>query len=83
MPQLIIDYPNHFPDLLNQTPSEFEEDARLQLAIRLFEQGRLSSGHAAQLAGIERVNFLLNLSKSGVAMIDYDSAELLEELKNV
>lgn len=83
MSQLVIDYPDTLPALLNQSRSEFEQDARLQLAIRLFEQGRLSSGHAAQLAGMGRVDFLLNLSMHGVAMIDYAPEELLEELRNV
>ncbi len=83
MSQLVIDYPDTLPALLNQSRSEFEQDARLQLAIRLFEKGGLSSGHAAQLAGMGRVDFLLNLSKHGVAMVDYAPEELHEELRHV
>jgi hypothetical protein len=39
---------------------------------KLFELGRLSSGRAAQLCGMDRVTFLLSLHRVGVAAIDLD-----------
>jgi len=47
------------------------------MAVKLFEMKRISSGVAAQLAGIDRVSFLLNLHRYGVPMIDLTEAELL------
>jgi predicted HTH domain antitoxin len=43
---------------------------------------RLSSGMAAQLAGMERVTFLLNLHHYGVAMLDLPMDELEADLAN-
>jgi predicted HTH domain antitoxin len=83
MPQLVIEYPAHLPDVLNQTRNEFEKEASLQLAIRLYEVGKLSSGQAAALVGMERVPFLLQLSAHQSPMIHYDPEELAEELRHV
>jgi predicted HTH domain antitoxin len=52
------------------------------MAVKLFELGKLSSGMAANLVGMERVAFLLSLHRYGVAMIDLDAAELESDLNN-
>jgi hypothetical protein len=45
---LHIEYPSTLPDALHQTPTEFEQDARFAMAVKLFEMKRVSSGQAAQ-----------------------------------
>ena len=50
------------------TQREFDTEARLLLAAKLFEMGRLSSGQAAHLCGKGRVDFLLALPRTGVSM---------------
>jgi predicted HTH domain antitoxin len=42
------------------------KELRVLAAVKLFEMGRLSSGRAAELAGMDRVEFLLNLSRYNV-----------------
>ncbi len=54
----------------------------MAMAIKLFEMKRLSSGTVARLAGMERVPFLLDLHRYGVAMIDLDEAERQSDLDN-
>ena len=78
--EMVIEYPKRLPDALQQTRAEFEQDARMAMAAKLFEMGRLSSGTAARLAGVDRVTFLLNLHRYGVAMIDLTEEELLTDL---
>ncbi|HBE18571.1 MAG TPA: hypothetical protein DEG17_19245 [Cyanobacteria bacterium UBA11149] len=80
--QLTINYPETFPDALQQTREQFELEATWAMAVKLFEMKRLSSGMAAALIGIDRVSFLLNLHRYGVAMIDLSEAELLSDLEN-
>jgi predicted HTH domain antitoxin len=79
---LRIDYPSTLPDALHQTPSEFEQDARFAMAVKLFEMKRVTSGQAAQLAGIDRTSFLMRLSESGVAMIDVPPEELADDVRH-
>ena len=80
--RLVIEYPKLLPDALQRTRAEFEQEARMAMAVKLFEMKRLSSGVAAKLAGTDRVSFLLSLHRYGVAMIDLDEDELLSDVKN-
>jgi len=80
--QILIKYPVNLPDALHTTPAAFAAEAKMAMAVKLFELKRLSSGMAAQLAGVDRVTFLLNLHRYGVAMVDLDEDELLLDLEN-
>ncbi len=44
----------------------FAHEMRVLSAVKLYELGRLSSGRAAELAGMSRVEFLLQLGHYGV-----------------
>ena len=80
--EMVIEYPELLPDALQQTRADFEQEARMAMAVKLFEMKRLSSGVAAKMAGMDRVTFLLSLHRYGVAMIDLDEDELLSDLEN-
>ena len=80
--QLNIDYPETLPDAMGRTKEQFEQEAKWAMAIKLFEMKRLSSGQVAALVGVDRVSFLLNLDRYGVAMIDLREEELLSDLEN-
>jgi len=45
---------------------EFDSEAKLLLAAKLYELGKLSSGRAARLCGRGRVEFLLALPRIGI-----------------
>lgn len=80
--QLVVEYPSSLPDVLQETPEQFEQEARMAMVVKLFEMKRLSSGMAAELIGMDRVSFLLNLHRYGVPMIDLDETELLSDMNN-
>lgn len=62
-----------------ELPDNFPDEARFLLAVKLFEQGRISSGKAGRLCSMGRVEFLLAASRSGVPVVDLNGDELAEE----
>jgi len=77
-----IEYPESLPDLLQESSDVFEKEAKMAMAVKLFELKRISSGMAAKIAGIDRVTFLLDLHRYGVEMINMDPEELASDVKN-
>ena len=61
--QVVIDIPETV--LLSEKTDEitFARELRTLAAVKLYELGRLSSGRAAELAGMTRVEFLLSLGR--------------------
>jgi predicted HTH domain antitoxin len=59
-----------------------EAEARLYLAMKLYEVGRLSSGQAAELAGYSRAAFLELLGRHGIAVFDQDPGDLAGDLRH-
>lgn len=64
--RLTIEYPEEVLWALHTQPDEFAHDARRLLALKLYESGKLTSGLAAQLAGLDRIEFLFELSRAGL-----------------
>jgi predicted HTH domain antitoxin len=50
------------------------------LAVSLFKNGELTPARAAKLARMSLPRFLAHLSEQGIAVVDYDPAELEHEL---
>jgi predicted HTH domain antitoxin len=67
---------------LKESPAEFEAEARLLLAVKLYEQGRLSTGMAARLAGMSRVAYMFTLDRFGLSPIGLEPGELAQDLAN-
>ncbi|HWB04443.1 MAG TPA: UPF0175 family protein [Verrucomicrobiales bacterium] len=80
MNTLTIPYPESLPQGLHLSNSEFEREARMAMAVKLFDTGRLTSGQAAELAGLPRVHFLYELKHWGVTGLQGDEADLESDL---
>jgi predicted HTH domain antitoxin len=61
--QIIINVPEKILLAEKATEADFASEMRLLAAIKLCELGRFSSGRAAELAGMSRVEFLFALEK--------------------
>lgn len=57
------------------------EDAKLALAMALFENGRLTQGQAAQVAGYTRETFIELLGKHRVSFTNISPEDLDEEVE--
>jgi predicted HTH domain antitoxin len=66
-----------------QSREEFVKEAKFLLMAKLFEMGRVSSGKAAEICGMPRVDFLFAVGKMGIPVIQLDEEELKRELQDV
>lgn len=55
-------------------------ELKMILAAKVFEMGELSSGPAAEIAGITKREFLETVGKYGVSILQYDAFELDQDL---
>lgn len=77
-----IEYPPEILWALQQAPEEFAAEARLMLALKLYETGRLTTGLAAGLSGIPRLSFIFLMGEYGLSPFGEDPDELEEDLAN-
>ena len=77
---LTIDYGDEVLLALGYTPKQFSEEAKLLIAVKLYELGRLSSGGAARLAGIPKPLFLTKLAEYGVDTFQLTEDDLQQDL---
>ena len=57
-----------------------DEDAQLLLTVRLFEEGHVSLGAGAQLAGLSVRAFIRVLADRAIPIINYPASELVDDL---
>ena len=79
---LTIPYPPEVLWALQKEPAEFEAEARLLLALKLYETGKLTTGLAAELAGVPRVTFLFLLGQHGLSPFGEYPDELERDVEN-
>ena len=66
-------------------PDNLELDTReaaMLLATRLYEQGKLSLGQAAEFAGYSKRTFMELLGNYNVSLFNYDKQELENDIRN-
>jgi len=78
--ETMVSYPQGVPQLLKMSDDEFAEELRFLAAAKLYELGRLSSGKAAELAGMPRIEFIHSLVRVGVPAINLREEEIELEI---
>jgi predicted HTH domain antitoxin len=79
--ELKMQYPRGFELAVHMTKEEMERHIRLMAALKMFELGKISSGKAAELAGMSRVEFLETCGRYRVSVFNYPDEEATEEIK--
>ncbi|MBC8081814.1 MAG: UPF0175 family protein [Hymenobacter sp.] len=68
----------HLPDSLDLSSRE----AAMLIATRLYEQGKLSLGQAAELAGYSKRTFMELLADYNVSIINHPASDLARDVAN-
>ncbi len=80
---LTIHLPSNIRQMLNRTSDELARDVRLYAALMLFRLGKLSSGAAAEMAGVPRVMFLDLCAEYDIPVSQITADDLGKELAGV
>lgn len=78
-----IEYPESLANTLRLSGKDFESEMKKSSLVKLYELGKVSSGIAARVLGISRLDFLELLAKYNVSVLNgADSDDLNEEIEN-
>jgi len=78
-----IAYPESLANSLKLSGKEFETEIKTSSMVKLYELGKISSGVAARVLGLSRIDFLELLAKYKVSVLEgYDSDDLNEDIAN-
>lgn len=80
MTTLTIELPDEVYETLRRSPSEVQKEVRLAAAIRWYAQGLISQERAAAIAGLDRTDFLMALSREKVDAFHVDFDQLAREI---
>jgi predicted HTH domain antitoxin len=80
MYQLNLTIPEETVLALKVKPEQLQGEVLLAAAMKLYELGKLSSGAAANLAGIPKVVFLSQLANYGISTFKLTEVKLMEDL---
>ena len=82
MKRMTLEYPDDLELAVQTTPEEMRVQIRLMAALKMFELGKLSSGKAAELAGLSRAEFFEACGRYQVPLFNYPPEELEAELQS-
>jgi predicted HTH domain antitoxin len=82
MSEITIKFPSDFELAVRLTKEELEDHILLMAALKMFELGKISSGKAAEFAGLSRVQFFDACKRYKVSVINYSVEEILDEVKH-
>ena len=81
MTRITIDVPDDAFSALRRSPQEFAREMRQAAAIHWYHQGLISQGKAAEIAGLDRTDFLFALAHAQVDAFQLTAEELEKEVE--
>ncbi len=80
MTTVTVQVPDSVLPSLHLDPAGFVQEMRLAAAIKWYELRRVSQEKAAEIAGVNRADFITALSQAQVSPFQLNESELREEL---
>ncbi len=82
MKVLTIPYSDDLLITTGQSQETLEQELRFLLALKMFELRRLSLGKAAKLCGMGKIQFMDELGRMKIPVINLEDDQIQDELKN-
>jgi predicted HTH domain antitoxin len=82
MREVTLSVPEEALAALKLAPAALADELRLAAAVKLYKLGKLSSGVAAELAGVPRTVFLSKLADYGVPTFRLTEEDLKQDLQS-
>jgi predicted HTH domain antitoxin len=74
-----ITYPESLANSLKLNLKDFETEMKMSSLAKLFELGKISSGTAAKVLGISRIEFLDKMASYQVSLLQYSNLDELNQ----
>ncbi len=75
-----VEYPEYLANAMRMNKDDFGKEIKISALVKLFELGKVSSGTAAKVLQISRIEFLDLLEQYNVSYLDVE--DLNEDLNN-
>ncbi len=81
--ELRLNIPAEILYTLNETKNDFIKKMKFYTALELYRLQKISAGKAAELAGMHKIDFIFELGRHDVPVINYDVDDFLEEVASL
>lgn len=82
MQSIVMNLPDDLAASIEMTPEELASQVRHMAALKMFELGKISTGKAAQLAGLSKLDFIESCASYHIGMFNYKSEDVESELRS-
>lgn len=77
---LTIELPDFLLLQMGSSTDKLREEVKKMVAVNMFKEGYMTTGQAAELCGMARVEFLYYLSRQNIPVVDWDKEDIEKEL---